>query len=178
MTMSPKELIHLKRWFLDQKRDFPWRENPSPYAVWVSEVMLQQTQAAVVISYFERWMQRFPTIQALADAPLEDVIKEWEGLGYYARARNLHAGARYVVENYEGQLPANAEQLYKIKGLGHYTVGAILSFAFQQRKAAVDGNVLRVLARYYGITDDIGKSATVKKCKDLLKSCCQKINRG
>src|SRR5262249_35923617 len=95
----------LKKWFLAEKRSFPWRENPTPYAVWVSEVMLQQTQAKVVISYFERWMKRFPTIFVLAEAPLEDVIKLWEGLGYYSRACNLHEGAKVIVKKFQGKFP-------------------------------------------------------------------------
>ena len=159
--------MQLKRWFLEHRRSLPWREEPTPYAVWVSEIMLQQTQVSVVIPYFERWMQRFPTIQALADAPLEAVLKAWEGLGYYSRARNLHAGARYVVEYHHGELPASAEYLQKIKGLGDYTVGAIQSFAFHQRAAAVDGNVLRVLARYFGLADDISKGTTQRKFREI-----------
>lgn len=165
--MEKQEVGKLKEWFLSQRRDLPWREEARPYAVWVSEVMLQQTQVAVVIPYFYRWMERFPTIQALAKAPVEDVLKEWEGLGYYARARNLHEGARYVVEYYAGKLPPEEKLLSKIKGLGAYTVGAILSFAFHQKAAAVDGNVLRVLARYYFISDDICKGKTVKKVQGM-----------
>ncbi len=165
--MNKNEITKLKRWFINQCRDLPWRNHPSPYAVWVSEVMLQQTQVAVVIPYFERWMQRYPSIQHLAAAPQEEVLKMWEGLGYYSRARNLHAGAQYVVEHHAGILPNTAEQLSHIKGLGTYTIGAILSFAFHQRMAAVDGNVLRVLTRYYGICDDIVKSATLKKIHTL-----------
>lgn len=142
-------------WFIDQRRPLPWRNDPSPYAVWVSEVMLQQTQVAVVIPYFERWMTRFPNVESLAKAPIEMILKEWEGLGYYSRARNLHAGAQYVVREHGGKLPATRDELMKIKGLGVYTVGAILSFAFNQRAAAVDGNVLRVLARFYNIHESI-----------------------
>lgn len=158
-------LESLKKWFLSEKRDFPWRLNPTPYAVWVSEVMLQQTQAVVVIPYFDAWMQRFPTIQKLAEAPLEDVIKAWEGLGYYSRARNLHEGARYLMAHHQGQLPETEEELQQIKGLGPYTIGAIRSFAFHQRAAAVDGNVLRVLSRYLLIQDDISKPKTVKSLR-------------
>ncbi len=121
--------------------------------------MLQQTQVSVVIPYFERWMERFPTIEALADASEEEVVKMWEGLGYYSRARNLHAGAKAV----GNKLPANAQALSKIKGLGPYTIGAILSFAFHQKAAAVDGNVLRVISRYLGIEEDISKGATQKQ---------------
>ncbi len=153
----------LKEWFHEQKRSLPWRDNPSPYAVWVSEVMLQQTQVSVVIPYFQRWMQLFPTIEALASAPLEDVIKAWEGLGYYSRARNLHAGAAMVVKDYGGQLPKEASQLGKVKGIGPYTVGAILGFAFHQKAAAVDGNVIRVFTRYFFIEEDLSQPQTLKK---------------
>lgn len=170
--MESREVKNLKAWFLSQRRDLPWRDNPTPYAVWVSEVMLQQTQVAVVIPYFLRWMEKFPSIEALAKASLEEVVKEWEGLGYYSRARNLHEGARFVLEKHCGILPSNEKQLKEIKGLGDYTVGAILGFAFHQKAAAVDGNVLRVLSRYYSITDDICKSKTVQairqKTLDLL----------
>jgi A/G-specific adenine glycosylase len=155
----------LKKWFVEEKRELPWRNNPSPYAVWVSEVMLQQTQAAVVVPYFERWMEQFPTIASLAQAPLDEVIKSWEGLGYYSRARNLHAGAKKVLECYGGQLPDTYEELSTIKGLGPYTIGAILSFAFHKKVAAVDGNVLRVLSRYLMIEDDISKASTVQKIR-------------
>lgn len=155
-------LLPLKKWFLDQKRDLPWRDEPTSYGVWVSEVMLQQTQVAVVIPYYLRWMERFPTIKALAEAKPEEVIKMWEGLGYYSRARNLHLGAQYVMEMHQGELPNSAEELANIKGLGPYTIGAILSFAFHQKAAAVDGNVVRVLCRYLGIKDDISKSKTIE----------------
>ena len=132
----------LKQWFINEKRDLPWRENPSPYAVWVSEMMLQQTQVSVVIPYFMRWMDRFPSIRALASADISEVIKVWEGLGYYSRARYLHEGARYIVEHFGGELPSDEESLKKIKGIGPYTIGAIRSFAFHQRTSAVDGNVM------------------------------------
>lgn len=159
----------LKNWFLSEKRDFPWRENPTPYQVWISEVMLQQTQAAVVIPYFLRWIQRFPTIEALAKAPLDDVIKAWEGLGYYSRARNLHAGAQFIIDHFEGKLPSSETELRQIKGIGPYTVGAILSFAFHQKKAAVDGNVMRVLARYFEVHEEINHPAVRKKIEQLAQ---------
>lgn len=160
----------LRNWFLAEKRDLPWRETSDPYAIWISEVMLQQTQAAVVIPYYLRWMERFPTIKDLADAPINEVIKLWEGLGYYSRGRNLHEGARYLLENCNGQVPSNEEQLNNLKGLGPYTIGAILSFAFHQKKAAVDGNVLRVIARYFQLNDDITKISTQKKIRQLVES--------
>ncbi len=159
----------LKKWFLEHKRELPWREDPSPYAVWVSEVMLQQTQVQVVMPYFERWMQRFPSIAHLASASLDEVIKLWEGLGYYSRARNLHAGAQYIVEHHAGILPSTYEALAKIKGLGPYTIGAILSFAYRQRVSAVDGNVLRVIARYCALPDDIAKGTSQRKFREIAQ---------
>lgn len=160
---------NLKKWFLTERRDLPWRQNPGPYAVWVSEVMLQQTQVAVVIPYFLKWMKRFPTIEKLAVASVDEVIKLWEGLGYYSRARNLHEGARFVLSEYGGNLPDCPKKLHKIKGLGPYTVGAILSFAFHKRAAAVDGNVIRVIARYFMLEDDISKPKAVKIIQELVQ---------
>lgn len=160
----------LRHWFLENKRDFPWRENPTPYAVWVSEVMLQQTRASVVIPYFLSWMRRFPTIQALANAKREEVIKEWEGLGYYSRARNLHDGAKQVIEEFGGEIPQDEERLKLIKGIGPYTLGAIRSFAFHQKAAAVDGNVIRVLTRFYGIEDDISKPKVVNAVRECAEA--------
>ncbi len=167
-----KAIETLKNWFQQEKRNFPWRNSPSPYAVWISEVMLQQTRAAVVIPYFERWMKRFPSIQSLADATVDEVIKMWEGLGYYSRARALHEGARYVVAHYHGKLPSLPHHLQKVKGLGSYTIGAIRSFAFHQKAPAVDGNVMRVISRLYCYEEEIdqqlAKKQIQKKVKELL----------
>ena len=168
--LFPLDTLSLKKWFIKNKRSFPWRKNCSPYAVWVSEIMLQQTKAAVVIPYFLKWMDHFPTIESLAKANLETVIKLWEGLGYYSRARNLHAGAKLVMEKFAGKLPPLEKELRQMKGLGPYTTSAILSFAFHQKKAAVDGNVLRVFSRYYQIKDDISKSQTHKKITEILQA--------
>lgn len=153
----------LHDWFFQNKRDFPWRTEPNPYKVWISEVMLQQTRASVVVSYFERWMALFPHVEALAAACLPQVIKAWEGLGYYSRARNLHQGAIQIVEQFGGQIPNNKEDLSLIRGLGPYTVGAILSFGFRQRAVAIDGNVTRVLTRYFAIEERVDRQATKKK---------------
>ncbi|QVE48936.1 A/G-specific adenine glycosylase [Chlamydia crocodili] len=150
----------LKKWFADNKRSFPWRDNPSPYNVWVSEVMLQQTRAEVVVNYFLEWMEKFPTIKALATAKEEDVIKAWEGLGYYTRVRNLLDGARMVMKDFGGELPDDPLDLMQIKGLGPYTVHAILAFAFKRRTAAVDGNVLRVISRVFLIDASIDLEST------------------
>ncbi|MES2345276.1 MAG: A/G-specific adenine glycosylase [Chlamydiota bacterium] len=157
----------LKQWFLKEKRDLPWRGCPSPYEVWISEVMLQQTQASVVIDYFFRWLEVFPTIQALAEASIDDVIKAWEGLGYYSRARNLHKAAKFLVDHYGGALPSSLEDLALIPGIGPYTAGALLSFAFHKKAAAVDGNVIRVISRFFCIEDDVSKLATQKKIKEM-----------
>ncbi|AAD18546.1 A/G-specific adenine glycosylase [Chlamydia pneumoniae TW-183] len=150
----------LKKWFEKNKRSLPWRDNPTPYSVWVSEVMLQQTRAEVVIDYFNQWMERFPTIESLAAAKEEDVIKLWEGLGYYSRARHLLEGARMVMEEFHGKIPDDAISLAQIRGVGPYTVHAILAFAFKRRAAAVDGNVLRVLSRIFLIETSIDLEST------------------
>lgn len=164
------DYFELKSWFLAEKRDLPWRETRDPYHIWISEVMLQQTQVAVVIPYFFNWIRRFPSILHLAEASLDQVIKMWEGLGYYSRARHLHEAAKYLVVHFNGQLPSEEEQLKKMKGLGPYTIGAILSFAFHQKKAAVDGNVIRVLTRFFGLEEDISKTATINKLREMAQN--------
>jgi A/G-specific adenine glycosylase len=140
----------IEKWFLSNRRALPWRENRTPYRVWVSEVMLQQTQASTVAPYFRRWMKMFPTLKCLATASLEQVIKEWEGLGYYRRAKNLHETAKIIINNYAGVFPNTEKVLKTLPGIGSYTVGAILSFAFKKRVSALDINVLRVLSRFFG----------------------------
>lgn len=137
------------------QRDLPWRRTRDPYAIWVSEIMLQQTRVATVIPYWERWMARFPDVRALAAAPLDDVLAAWAGLGYYSRARNLHAGARWVVAERAGELPRTAAGLREVPGIGPYTAGAIASIAYRERAPLVDGNVARVLARVHGVDDDV-----------------------
>lgn len=157
-------------WYDVVKRKLPWRINRDPYRVWVSEIMLQQTRVDTVIPYYERFMQRFPTVQALAEAPEEDVLKHWEGLGYYSRARNLQAGAREVVERYNGIVPDDAASVASLKGVGPYTAGAIMSIAFNRPEPAVDGNVMRVLSRFWLLEDDIAKPATRVKIEKLARS--------
>jgi A/G-specific adenine glycosylase len=169
VRMDHIAVSELKQWFQNEQRDLPWRRSPTPYQVWISEVMLQQTQVAVVIPYFERWMKRFPSIASLARAPLEEVIKIWEGLGYYSRVRNIHIAASSIMEQHQGVLPSNRSDLEKLKGLGPYTIGAILSFAFHQKAAAVDGNVARVLSRYYLIEDSIIKRKTQLKLEKMIE---------
>lgn len=159
----------LKQWFIENKRAFPWRENPTPYRVWVSEVMLQQTLATVVVGFFERWMQRFPMLNDLAKSSDSEVVKMWEGLGYYSRARNLHNGAKYIVEHFDGTFPSDEKGLSQIKGIGSYTKGAILSFAFHKKAVAVDGNVLRVITRYYALEKCIDLPKTRKEIEGLVE---------
>ena len=151
MKNLPFDTEKLKKWFKENKRDLPWRRKPTPYGVWVSEIMLQQTQASVAADYYLRWMQRFPSVKSLAQASLDEVLKAWEGLGYYSRARHLHAAARAFVASKGGEIPSDRMQLERVKGLGPYTIGAILSFAFHQKAAAVDANAARVLTRYFCI---------------------------
>ncbi|MFN0062117.1 MAG: A/G-specific adenine glycosylase [Myxococcaceae bacterium] len=139
------------RWFRQRKRDLPWRRTKDPYAIWLSEVMCQQTQVATVIPYWERFMARFPTPRALANASLDDVLKLWKGLGYYSRARNLHRAARMIVERYEGVLPDTLEALRELPGFGRYTAGAVASIAFGQQAPILDGNAARVLSRLFAI---------------------------
>lgn len=161
----------LVAWHLQQQRALPWRSAPAgqrdPYAVWVSEIMLQQTRVETVVAYYQQWMARFPTVAALAAADLQDVLKVWEGLGYYARARNLYKAAQQVVALYAGQLPATRQSLRKLPGIGDYTVGAILSLAFNQPEPILDGNVKRVLSRLADIADPITATPVLKQLWQL-----------
>jgi len=157
----------LLEWFAANARDLPWRRNRTPYRVWISEVMLQQTRVTTVEPYYEQFLDRFPTVEALADAPLQEVLKVWEGLGYYARARHLHAAARQVVSAAVGALPARFDALKALPGIGTYTAGAIASIAFGRRVPAVDGNARRVLCRVFGIWRDVTRSATKRELEQL-----------
>jgi A/G-specific adenine glycosylase len=139
----------LLRWFRANARDLPWRRTKDPYAIWISEIMLQQTRVQAVVPFYTRFLKRFPTAQKLARASLDAVLKSWEGLGYYSRARNLHAAAKEIVARCGGQLPQTAEELRMLPGIGCYTAGAIASMAFDRREPLVDGNVSRVLCRIF-----------------------------
>ncbi|MCP3775730.1 A/G-specific adenine glycosylase [Paenibacillus sp. MZ04-78.2] len=150
----------LLSWYRRHKRDLPWRRSRNPYHIWVSEIMLQQTRVDTVIPYFNRFMDKFPTVAALAEAPEGEVLKAWEGLGYYSRARNLQSAVREVKERYGGVVPDTKEEVSSLKGVGPYTTGAILSIAYNKPEPAVDGNVMRVLSRYFLIEDDIMKGST------------------
>ncbi len=148
----------LMDWYQESHRDLPWRRDRDPYRVWVSEVMLQQTQVATVIPYYHRFLERFPTLATLAAASVDDVLKLWEGLGYYARARNLHRAAEEVVRGHSGVVPANAEVFAKLPGVGNYMTAAVQSIAFNAPLAAVDGNVKRVMARLFALPQSIDTS--------------------
>ncbi|MFQ3546251.1 A/G-specific adenine glycosylase [Halobacillus rhizosphaerae] len=158
----------LINWFTQDQRILPWRENQDPYRVWISEIMLQQTRVDTVIPYFNNFLTKFPTPEALAEADEQEVLKAWEGLGYYSRARNLQNAVREVVEKYEGIVPNDPDLLGELKGVGPYTKGAILSIAYDQPEPAVDGNVMRVLSRVLKVEDDIAKQSTRKLFEGLI----------
>lgn len=158
-------------WFKTEKRALPWRCHITPYKVWVSEVMLQQTQVKTVIDYFNRWMQLLPTIQHLAEAPIELVLKLWEGLGYYSRARNLHQGAIQIMKEFNGIFPQDLELLLSIKGIGTYTASAILNFAYHKRYVLIDGNVKRVVSRLFDMAYDFSKP----KHYSLIEHAIEKV---
>ncbi len=157
-------------WYRQQKRTLPWRENRDPYRIWVSEIMLQQTRVDTVIPYFNRFIDKFPTVDVLASAPEEEVLKCWEGLGYYSRARNLQAGAKMVMHNFNGIIPNDTASVASLKGVGPYTTGAIMSIAFNKPEPAVDGNVMRVLSRFFLLEDDIARPATRVSIEKLAAS--------
>jgi len=161
--------IDLLEWYDENKRDLPWRRERDPYKIWVSEIMLQQTRVDTVIPYFKHFMTLFPTVNDLAEAEEETVLKAWEGLGYYSRARNLHQAVKEVRESYGGQVPSTEEEVGKLKGVGPYTAGAILSIAYNIPAPAVDGNVMRVLSRIYANYDDISKASTRKKFEKIVR---------
>jgi A/G-specific adenine glycosylase len=149
----------LLAWYRRERRDLPWRRTRDPWAIWVSETMLQQTRVETVIPYYERFLERFPTVDALADADADELMKSWAGLGYYSRARNLRAAARQVVRDHGGRVPADLEALRALPGVGRYTAGALASIAFDRPAAVVDGNVARVLARLLDLDLDVGSPA-------------------
>ena len=155
----PSFTADLLRWFRRHRADLPWRRDSDPYRVWLSEIMLQQTQVAAVIPYYERFLRHFPNVQALAAAPLDEVLKLWEGLGYYSRARNLHRAAQAIVQEHGGRFPQAAAALEKLPGIGRYTAGAVASIAFGQPAPVVDGNVVRVLARLLDLPEDVTQAA-------------------
>ena len=166
-TPPPQFAEALIKWYSHHKRTLPWRETTNPYYIWLSEVILQQTRVAQGLPYYLKFIEAYPTVQDLAAAPQDEVLRLWQGLGYYSRARNMHHTAQLVVEQYGGNFPDKYEELLKLKGVGSYTAAAIAAFAFKEQVAVLDGNVFRVLARVFGITDDIAAPASRKVFQKL-----------
>jgi len=166
----------LVTWFQEEKRDLPWRKTTDPYKIWVSEVMLQQTKVDTVIPYYERFISKYPSLESLATAPEEELLKQWEGLGYYSRARNLQAGVKEVVEEYKSIVPSTRHEISKLKGVGPYTAGAVLSIAYGVPEHAVDGNVMRVLSRLLLIKEDIAKPKTKKIFEEAVMELIDENN--
>ena len=166
----------LVKWYLLNKRDLPWRNTVNPYPIWLSEIMLQQTRVAQGLPYYMAFMEAFPTVFDLANAEEEQVLKLWQGLGYYSRARNLHATAKHIATELIGDFPPNYDQLLKLKGVGEYTAAAIASFAYNEPVAVVDGNVFRVLSRYFNMDNDISDGKTKKEFQILAQELLPKNN--
>lgn len=158
---------HLLNWYETNYRELPWRLTRDPYKIWLSEIILQQTRVDQGLPYYKRFIDTFPDIQSLASAEPEHVLRQWQGLGYYSRARNLHRCAIEIVKKYNGQFPSDYHLLIQLPGIGKYTAAAIASFAFRQKVAAVDGNVLRVISRLFALPDDVGMTKTQKKIIEI-----------
>lgn len=168
----------LLAWFSRSARDLPWRSERTPYRVWISEMMLQQTQVQQVLPYYHRFLSRFPDLNTLARAPLEHVLKAWEGMGYYARARHLHKTAQIIVQHYSGVFPDEYDALLKLPGIGPYSAAAIASLAFNRRHAVLDGNVLRVLSRLFALSSDPRSATARKKLQEWLDLAISKHRPG
>lgn len=168
----------LESWYLSVNRDLPWRKTKDPYFVWLSEIILQQTRVAQGTSYYHKFIENFPTVFDLAEADEELVLKLWQGLGYYSRARNLHFSAKFIVHELNGKFPGSYKELLQLKGVGDYTASAVASICFNEKAAVVDGNVYRVLARYFGIATPINSSKGVKEFKALAQSLMETDNPG
>ena len=160
----------LLNWYDNEKRDLPWRRTKNPYFIWISEIMLQQTQVVTVIPYYERFLEWFPTIEDLANAPEDKLLKAWEGLGYYSRVRNMQKAAQEIMEKFDGVFPDNHKDILSLKGIGPYTAGAISSIAFGLAEPAVDGNVMRVMARLFEINYDIGDPKNRKIFQAIMEN--------
>jgi A/G-specific adenine glycosylase len=169
----PKSNSHFSKklilWYLDHKRDLPWRTTAIPYYIWLSEIILQQTRVEQGLPYYKAFVSKYPTVNKLANAAEQEVLKLWQGLGYYSRARNLHATAKYVSNELNGVFPTSYRELIKLKGVGDYTASAIASICFNEATAVVDGNVYRALARYFGIATPINSSLGIKEFKNLAQ---------
>ncbi|MCB0368811.1 MAG: A/G-specific adenine glycosylase, partial [Bdellovibrionales bacterium] len=172
MNLAKTVATHLSKWYLKNRRPLPWRAHKDPYAIWISEVMLQQTTVAAVIPYYERFISNFPTVKALANAPVEQVLENWSGLGYYSRARNLHKSAQILATK---GFPSSYLDLIELPGFGPYTSRAVSSIAFGENVGVLDGNVIRVLSRHFGIAEPWWETKVRKKFQDLVD---QIVNKG
>jgi A/G-specific adenine glycosylase len=159
----------LLNWYERHQRNLPWRETRDPYKIWLSEIILQQTRIVQGVIYYERFISQYPDVFSLAEASEDEVLALWQGLGYYSRARNLHTTARIIAEKYKGEFPPDYKELLKLKGIGNYTAAAIASIAFDKPEAAVDGNVIRVLARYFGIQDPVDDTSVRKNIENIAR---------
>ena len=168
----------LLRWYSRHKRDLPWRHTRDPYKIWVSEIMLQPTQVATVIPYYERWLKIFPSLSALAHAPLSKALELWAGLGYYRRARMFHEAAGHIQRELRGKIPETAEKLRKLPGIGRYTAGAIASIAWGEKSPVLDGNVIRILTRIFAIAQSVDRPATLERLWSIADSLLPDKNPG
>ena len=168
--------VLLKEWYLRNYRELPWRNTNDPYAVWLSEIILQQTRVAQGLPYYQRFIEKYPVVKDLANAPLDEVLRLWQGLGYYSRARNLHQAAKQVIDVYQGIFPSDYDQIRNLKGIGDYTAAAIISFAFGKPYPVIDGNVIRFLSRLAGITHPVDTSAGRKKIVKLAHELIDKTD--
>jgi len=162
-------------WYNSNKRDLPWRHTHEPYKIWLSEIILQQTKVVQGTPYYLNFIEKYPTVYHLAEAPIDDILRTWQGLGYYSRARNLHKTAVTIVGKYNGTFPSNRQELIKLSGIGPYTSAAIASFAFGKREAVIDGNVIRVISRLFGIENDIGERKTLTQIQHIVDKLIPKI---
>ncbi|HAF28185.1 MAG TPA: A/G-specific adenine glycosylase [Bacteroidales bacterium] len=175
MTNISKSLVE---WYSRYKRDLPWRETKNPYHIWVSEIILQQTRVNQGFNYYYRFIDKFPDIKSLAFSNIDDLLKIWQGLGYYSRARNMHFTAQDIINNYDGEFPSDYSELIKLKGIGDYTASAIASISFNQATPVLDGNVFRVIARIYGISESTQRNAGKKHFKKILQEIIPDENPG
>lgn len=165
----PDFSLSILEWYRQNKRDLPWRRTKDPYKIWLSEIILQQTRVDQGLEYYEKFVRNYPTVHSLANASEQDVLNDWQGLGYYSRARNLHASAKLITEHLQGIFPGNYQELLQLKGVGPYTAAAIASISFDEPYAVVDGNVYRVLSRYFGISSPIDSSKGIKEFQTLAQ---------
>ena len=170
--------VALLRWYKVHKRDLPWRKTRDPYVIWLSEIILQQTRVSQGLPYFLKFVKKYPDVSKLAKSKLHDVLKLWQGLGYYSRARNMHHTAKNILMNYEGKFPSEYDELIKLKGVGEYTAAAIASISFGKPHPVVDGNVVRVLSRYFGVKKNFASALSKKYIISTAKMLMAKHKIG